>query len=70
MLTFNSGDLGKTKATTEVVVADADDHNAKLNDATLVLSNALAAAATIDAQKLYMLVDLQVLMFLQDLKML
>ena len=50
-LKFNSGDLGKTKATTEVVVADADDHNAKLNDATLVLSNALTDAPTLAAQK-------------------
>ena len=51
LLTFNSGDLGKTKATTEVVVADADDHAVKLTAATKVLKDLLAIETTIDAQK-------------------
>ena len=51
LLTFNSGDLGKTKATTEVVVANASDHNAKLNAATSILNKALADAPTLAAQK-------------------
>ena len=51
LLTFNSGDLGKTKATTEVVVADADDHAAKLTAAAAVLKDLLANETTIAAQK-------------------
>ena len=50
-LKFNSGDLGKTKATTEVVVANASDHNAKLTAATSILNKALADAPTLAAQK-------------------
>ena len=51
LLTFNSGDLGKTKATTEVVVANASDHNAKLTAATSILTKALTDAPTLAAQK-------------------
>ena len=51
LLTFKAGDLGKTKGTREVVGADADDHNAKLNDATLMLAQALTEAPSVAAHK-------------------
>ena len=51
LLTFNSGDLGKTKATTVVDVANASDHNSKLTSATSILTKALTDAPTLAAQK-------------------
>ncbi len=51
LLTLKSGDLGKTKSTTDVTVAKASNYDTKLADATKVLRVALNGATTIDAQK-------------------